>query len=371
MLDFIPHYAQKLPVIAQFYRKENAKYQEKEGNDLAHYFSTAYWSPPLTAMDVYSIEKRQIENAGLGYIVSLTDHDSISANIHVNENEPAPISLEWTVPFEFGFFHIGVHNLPKDRAAELTETLLDFTFKKENHTNERLTEMLGMLNEIPSVLVILNHPLWDIELVGEERHALLLRDFVRKHGRWIHAFEINGFRSWSENKAVIEMAEALGIPVATGGDRHGGKPNTVLNLTDASTFEEFVDEIREGRKSEVVLMPEYEHPIHSRQLQSFSEILKHYPDFAEHRRRWFDRVFFDVGDGKGILPLSSHGWHRGGPKWLRAAIWTLGFLGSPTVRPVFRAARKKADRVPRDPAKAKFEIPDLEGLTIELSSRVA
>jgi hypothetical protein len=108
--------------------------------------------------------------------------------------------------------------------------------------------MLAMLNEIPSVLVILNHPLWDIELVGERRHALLLRDFVRKHGRWIHAFEINGFRSWSENKAVIELAEALGIPVATGGDRHGCKPNTVINLTNASTFEEFVDEIRDGRK---------------------------------------------------------------------------------------------------------------------------
>jgi hypothetical protein len=199
----------------------------------------------------------------------------------------------------------------------------------------------------------------------------LLRDFVRKHGRWIHAFEINGFRSWSENKAVIELAEALGIPVATGGDRHGCKPNTVINLTNASTFEEFVDEIRDGRKSEVVLMPEYEHPIHSRQMQSFSEILKLYPDFAEHRRRWFDRVFFDNGDGKGVVPLSAHGWKRGGPIWLRAAIRTLGFLGSPSVRPLFRVVRKKADRVPRDPAKARFDIPDLGELTVELSSRAA
>jgi hypothetical protein len=369
MLDFIPHYAEKLPIIAQFWRKEQQKYQEKEGKGID--FSTSYWSPPLTALGVYEIEKRQIENADLGSIVSLTDHDSIDANISINESEPAPISLEWTVPFEFGYFHIGVHNLPKDRAVELTATLLDFTFNKENHTNERLTEMLAMLNEIPSVLVILNHPLWDIELVGEQRHALLLRDFVRKHGRWIHAFEINGFRSWSENKAVIELAEALGIPVATGGDRHGCKPNTVINLTNASTFEEFVDEIRDGRKSEVVLMPEYEHPIHSRQMQSFSEILKLYPDFAEHRRRWFDRVFFDNGDGKGVVPLSAHGWKRGGPIWLRAAIRTLGFLGSPSVRPLFRVVRKKADRVPRDPAKARFDIPDLGELTVELSSRAA
>ena len=366
MLDFIPHYAEKLPIIAQFWRKERAKYLKKEGKGID--FSTAYWSPPLTPMGVYEIEKRQIEEAGLAPIVSLTDHDSIHANVEVNQAENAPISLEWTVPFEFGFFHVGVHNLPAGRASEITETLLNYTFNKESHNNERLTEMFAMLNEIPTVLVILNHPQWDIEMVGAERHDVLLKNFIREHGRWIHAFEINGFRSWSENKAVIEMAEALGIPVATGGDRHGCKPNTVINLTNASTFEEFVDEIREGRRSEVVLMPEYEHPLHSRQLQSFSEILKFYPDFAEHRRRWFDRVFFDVGDGKGIVPLSAHGWKRGGPQWLRAAIWTLGFLGSPTMRPVFRLARKRADRVPRDVAKTNFEIPDLEELSGELSS---
>jgi len=369
MLDFIPHYAEKLPIIAQFWRKERDKYLEKEGKGID--FSTAYWSPPLTAIGVYEIEKRQIESAGLSPLVSLTDHDSINANVELNRTELAPISLEWTVPFEFGFFHVGVHNLPSDRASDLTQTLLDYTFNKENHSNARLTEMFAMLNEIPTVLVILNHPLWDIEMVGAEKHKILLKDFVREHGRWIHAFEVNGFRSWSENKAVIEMAEALGIPVATGGDRHGCKPNTVINLTSAGTFEEFVDQIREGRQSEVVLMPEYEQPLHSRQLQSFSEILKQYPDFAEHRRRWFDRVFFDAGDGKGVVPLSTHGWKRGGPNWLRAAIWTLGFLGSPTMRPVFRTFRKRADRVPRDADKTNFVIPDPEELSGELSSRTA
>ncbi len=364
MLDFVPHYAEKLPIIATFWRKERDKYREKEGK--APDFSSAYWSPPLTAGAVYEIECGQINEAGLNAIVSLTDHDSITANVEVNEkheNRVAPISLEWTVPFDYGFFHVGVHNLPKDRAVELTKTLLDYTFIKENHTEAKLTEMFSMLHEIPQVLVILNHPLWDIEIVGKERHELLLKEFIKRHGRWIHAFEINGFRSWSENKAVIEMAEALGIPIATGGDRHGCKPNTVINLTNADTFEEFVNEIRVEKRSEVVLMPEYEHPLHSRQLQSFSEILSHYPEFVEGRQRWFDRVFFDTGDGLGVRNLASHGWRLGGPKWLRAAIWTLGFLGSPKMRPIFRVARKRHDRVPRDVAKTKFEIPDLEEIS--------
>lgn len=371
MLDFVPHYAEKLPIIAQFWKRERDNYLKKEGKGID--FSSAYWSPPMNPDAVYEIEKKQINDTGIDAIVSLTDHDSIDATLKVNETEPnthAPISMEWTVPFEYGYFHVGVHNLPKARAVELTKTLLDYTFNDENHTNEKLAEMFAMLNEIPSVLVILNHPLWDIELVGKERHEALLKDFIRVHGKWIHAFEINGFRAWSENKAVIEMAESLGMPIATGGDRHGCKPNTVINLTNASTFDEFVDEIRGEKRSEVVLMPEYEHPIHSRQLQSFSEILNHYPEFPDGRQRWFDRVYFDVGDGHGLRKLSVH-WQRGGPTWLRWAIWTLGVLGSPKVRPVFRLARKKRDRVPKHAAETRFEIPNVEEVAHSLSSEPA
>jgi hypothetical protein len=368
MLDFVPHYAEKLPIISYFWRKERDNYLAREGRGID--FSTAFWSPPMTPQRVFDIEKAQMNKAGLEAMVSLSDHDSIDGNLKVNEqteNRVAPISLEWTVPFEYGFFHVGVHNLPKDRALELTQTLLDYTFS-DDPTNERLHEVLALLNEIPQILVILNHPLWDIEIVGKTRHEILLKNFIREFGKWIHAFEINGFRAWSENKAVIEMAEALGFPIATGGDRHGCKPNTVLNLTNSRSFDEFVEEIRVDRRSEVVLMPEYKQPLHSRQLQSFAEILKHYPDFPEGRQKWFDRVYFDIGDEKGLTTLSGHGWKRGGPAWLRAAIWTLGFMGSPKMRPFFALARKKYDRVPKDAAETTFEAPNLEDMTVHLTS---
>ncbi|MGB7069014.1 MAG: hypothetical protein WBD22_05925 [Pyrinomonadaceae bacterium] len=368
MLDFVPHYAEKLPIISYFWKRERDKYLEKEGRGID--FSTAYWSPPLTAHGVYAIEKEQINGAGLDAIVSISDHDSIDANLKINDqtvSPKAPISLEWTVPFEFGFFHVGVHNLPDANAVEITRTLLDYTFNEENHSAKRLNELFAMLSDLRGVLVILNHPMWDIEIVGQERHEILLKNFIREHGRWIHAFEINGFRTWSENKAVIEMAEALGLPVATGGDRHGCKPNTVLNLTNARTFEEFADEIRIEKKSEVVLMPEYKQPLHSRQLQSFSEILKLYPEFDEGRQKWFDRVYFDVGDGEGLRPVSVH-WKRGGPTWLRWAIWTLGFLGSPTMRPIFKVAVKKHDRVPKDISTARFVIPEINEVPLDYSS---
>jgi hypothetical protein len=368
MLDFIPHYAEKLPIINFFWQRERKGYFEREGKELD--FSTAYWSPPMSPHNVYDIEKKQMNDAGLDAIISISDHDSIDGSLLISErqnNAKAPISLEWTVPFEYGFFHIGVHNLPKENAVELTKTLIDYSFS-DNPTNERLHELFAMLRDIPQVLVILNHPLWDIEIVGKQRHETLLEHFIKEHGKWIHAFEINGFRAWSENKAVIEMAESFGFPIVTGGDRHGCKPNTVLNLTNANTFEEFVEEIRVDKRSEVVLMPEYKQPLHSRQLQSFSEILKHYPEHPEGRQKWFERVYFDYGKGGGLKPLSAYGMVKGGPLWLRWAIKTLGFFGSPKMRPFFAIARKKRDLVPKNEAQTNFEITPREDIASSLTS---
>ena len=49
MLDFVPHYAEQLPIIAHFWRKERDNYLEREGKAMD--FSTAHWTPPLTAND--------------------------------------------------------------------------------------------------------------------------------------------------------------------------------------------------------------------------------------------------------------------------------------------------------------------------------
>ena len=347
MLDFVPYYAAKIPIISYFWEKERGRYFGREGKEPN--FSTGYWSPPFTGHEVFRFEKEQINGMGLEAVVSITDHDCIDANLQVgeqNNHAQAPISMEWTVPFRYAFLHIGVHNLPPERAVEITEQLLDYTFSKESPNNEKLNEIFALLNEISEVLIVLNHPLWDIEMVGNERHVALLKTFIKEHGNRIHALEINGFRSWSENKAVIELAEFLNMPLVSGGDRHCGKPNTVINMTNAETFAEFAEEIRVDKQSEVVIMPEYRQPLHSRQLQSIAEIIKYYPEFPEGRRRWVDRVHFDIGNGSGIQPLSVH-WKDGGPSWLRGAMWTIGILAHKSMRPAFRLAMKREDRVPK------------------------
>lgn len=357
MLDFVPYYAAKIPVVAHFWKKESERYLAREGKKMN--FSNGYWSPPLTGEQVYQSEKEQINRAGLEAIISITDHDCIQANMEINQrisNAQAPISMEWTVPFEAAFLHVGVHNLPPERAAEITEQLLDYTFDSENPDNKKLHEIFAMLNEIREVLVVLNHPVWDIEMIGGERHLKLLKHFVAEHGKWIHAFEVNGFRSWSENQTVIEMAETLGFPLVTGGDRHCSETNTVINLTDSKTFAEFAEEIRVGKFSEIVLMPEYREPLNFRQISSITHILKNYPDFPAGRQRWFDRVHVDIGDGLGARSLSTH-WKGGGPQWLRWAMRAITILGHKRARPAFRLAMKREDRVPKQMKIAGWRQP--------------
>jgi hypothetical protein len=373
MLDFIPHVAAQLPIISFFWERERRIYAEREGKEMD--FSVAYWTPPLAANKVYDLERQQISEIGLDALVSLTDHDDISAAQKIRAegvDHKAPISMEWTVPFEEGYFHVGVHNLPASRADEIAKDLLDFAFAKKREltfAEYRLDELFALLNEIPEVLIVLNHPLWDIEQVGKVRHKFLLDAFIAKYGQWIHAFEINGFRKWSENKAVLEMADALGFPVVSGGDRHGCQPNSVVNLSTSKTFGEFVEQIKNDKFSQVVLMPHYRQPLGWRQLQSFGEILRHYPEYENERKHWTGRVYAHI-DERGLQPLSFL-WDRGERHWLKAATWTLSALGNPITRPVFRLVTPRKDRLPRAFTTYHLTETENEPISTHLSSDTA
>src|SRR5690349_15025199 len=68
MLDFVPHYADQLPIIASFWQREQVRYREREGRDVD--FSTSFWSPPLSPKEVFDIEESQIRELNLDPLVS-------------------------------------------------------------------------------------------------------------------------------------------------------------------------------------------------------------------------------------------------------------------------------------------------------------
>jgi hypothetical protein len=285
-------------------------------------YAASYWTPPMTPKLAFDLESRQIEKLNLRPMVSITDHDNITAPMLLRTVPSArriPVSVEWSAPYGEQSFHLGVHNLPSSKAAEWMATLADYT---ANPSNVRLTEILKALDEEPNVLVVFNHPIWDLYLIGKERHQFLMNEFLRANSAYLHALELNGLRNWEENRAVRRLAEQWNMLLISGGDRHGVEPNANLNLTNAASFTEFVHEIRREKKSAVLFMPQYAEPWKQRLLQSTIDAIRHYPEFPQGSRTWDERVYHP--DANGVVRPLSELWPTGAAP--RAVNWLLGAM---------------------------------------------
>jgi hypothetical protein len=332
-MGFVPRYTAAVPVLAHVIREQGQRYLAHTGRELD--FSRAFWRPPLTPREALDLETQQIENKlGIDAIVSLSDHDDIQAGTMLSAiDSQALVSTEWTVPFGESFFHIGIHNLPRSNAASAMADLARIT---ANPTRERIREMLTALNESPETLIVWNHPAWDEARIGAIGHAHLLGQFLERFGDCVHALELNGLRPWSENQQVIHIAERSGHVLVSGGDRHGLEPNANLNLTNAGTFGEFVEEIRRDRQSDVLFMPQYREPLRMRMIETMWDIVRLYGEFPEDRRRWSDRVFYQEDDGS-VRPLSAI-WKGDGPWPVRWFLHGLRATKHPQVRSALRLA---------------------------------
>src|SRR5262249_19035627 len=157
-----------------------------------------------------------------------------------------------------------------------------------------------------------NHPFWDLERIGQERHMNLVRNFIAEHGRWIHALEINGFRPPHENRGAIRMAEDLGYPLASGGHRDGRAPNTTLNLTYAASSDEFAAEIRAGKRSEILLLPQYKENVYLRMIEAAGDVFRYYPQHPYGWQHWTQRVFIFH---QGVARPLTYFWENDEPMW--------------------------------------------------------
>ena len=333
-LGRLPGYIAKVPIASLIIEWEVGRLLLYKNHTID--FRRVYWTPPLSAREALALEQDQIEKQlGLPSLVSLTDHDTVEAGLHLRMLGPSahvPVSVEWSVPFENTVFHLGIHNLS---ASAAKDWMAEFTKYTSKPSEKRLRKLLNELNDDPAVLVVLNHPFWDAESIGPEAHRRSLTDFLGKYGRNVHGVELNGMRSRRENKQVFALGKETSLPVISGGDRHGCEPNAVLNLTQAGTFEGFVQEIRLERHSEVLLMPQFFEPLQARILESAWHALSDAPgEFG--RRHWMSRVFYQ-GEDRLPKPVSEFMGTR-----FHAIVdrfrWVMALLASPQVRPALRVA---------------------------------
>jgi hypothetical protein len=298
-------------------------------------YARSYWTPPLTPRLAFDLERLQIEEKlQVQAMVSITDHDDIRAPMLLRALPVArqiPVSVEWTVPFGKGAFHLGIHNLPSATGAEWMQRMEAFTaIPIAERPAKMLTGLLAELDELPGVLIVFNHPLWDLYRIGKERHRFLVNDFLAVNGQFVHAVELNGLRHWDENREVSTLAQQWNQVLISGGDRHGVEPNANVNLTRAESFTEFVHEVRRERMSHVLFMPQYAEPWKHRILNSTLAAIRNYPEFPEGSRRWDERVYHPDAQGK-IRPLSEL-WNDGKtPGYLTGLLNGVRMLGSAPV----------------------------------------
>jgi hypothetical protein len=359
-LQLIPQLARKGPMLHEALEKQCRK------SRIPVDFSRAYWTPPLTPKLAYETEKDQVENTlGLKAMVSLTDHDNIEAPMWlrtVPETAHAPISLEWSVPFAGTIFHLGVHNLPSGQSQTIMDDLAAYT---RNPSDQRLYELLAMLDRFQDVLVVFNHPLWTQSCVGVQRGSDDLDRFLSCAGQFLHAFEINATRSTKENQHVGQLAEQWERPLVSGGDRHGCAASGALNLTCAETFCEFVSEIRQEQRSHVLLMPQYTEPVSIRTTRTLLDVIRNYPEYPIGSRRWDDRIFHPGENGGPDRPVSAL-W-KAPPVYVEQILACIRLLESAVVqRAVERVFRPAA--VSEVPAEISTEVVPTEVVSTEAVS---
>jgi len=333
-LGRFPSYIKRLPIVCGIVEREVGRYHFYK-NGIVN-LRRAFWTPPLSPREALALEQQQIESVlGLRALVSLTDHDNIEAGLHlhvVSETSGAPISVEWSAPYQDTCFHIGVHNLPLDSASAWMK---EFARQTGSQDLALLRKLLQELQDCPAVLVVLNHPFWSAEGVDPQVHRTSVGRFLEEYKDVIHALEVNGMRSRSENRAVTELASAFDLPLISGGDRHGCEANATLNVTAAGNFDEFVEVIRRDRFSRVLLMPQY---FDSLKLRLFTEawhVLGKAPgEFG--RRNWTSRVFYL--NNEGVERPVSDLWGPVGPPFIEQIHWAMGLITNPWFRPAMRVA---------------------------------
>jgi hypothetical protein len=334
-MQFIPRMAARIaPLrIAIDYAARRRGASGMDGVD----WSRVWWTPPLTPRQAMELEESQITALGLEPLVSLTDHDDISAPLQLSAlpqwSGRIPVSVEWTFPFRGTFFHLGVHNLPASDGTGIWEELEAAT---RSNCEKRLFSTLASVRAVPGTLIVLNHPMWDEKGIGIARHRRRLDAFAALAAPHLDALELNGMRPAQENDDALAYASEHGIPVVSGGDRHGIEANSCLNLTNARSFAEFATEIRHRRVSHILLMPHHHQHRTWRVIRHIWEILRDEPDHGLGWRRWDDRMFYR--DKAGVEHSLREMWNGRPPRIVSAFVGLVKLMGHAGVRNAVRAA---------------------------------
>ncbi len=214
------------------------------------------YNPPYTPEDVYQMESAAAARWGFdGVHLAITDHDEFAGNLPLLRGRPdlngrIAISEELSLWYQGHLFHLGLSGLPE---SEIDQTHARIQSAARGGRYDELFETLAA----SGCLVVLNHPLvaW-----GPGSETIPCTDLLTRYGWAIHALEINGMRRREENDRVLELARQWRKPVVGGGDSHLLVASSIVSLSQAATFKDFIAEVKDGHAVPFIT-PDYFAPL--------------------------------------------------------------------------------------------------------------
>jgi hypothetical protein len=275
-------------------------------------YADVTFNPPYTPEDVYEMEAASAAKWGFdGVHLAITDHDEFAGNLDLLRGRPdlngrIAVSEELSLWFQGHLFHLGVCHLPESGPEE-THTQIQAAARGGRY--DELFETLAA----SGCLVIFNHPLlpW-----GPEAKIIPATELLSRYGWAIHALEVNGMRPREENDRVLELARQWRKPVVGGGDSHLLVASSVISLSRAATFQDFIAEVKDGHAVPFVT-PNYFAPLRWKLFLRVLFFISRYRQIASYKGQpvstmlegrtvlldpvgWVSRVFLDLVSAMGL-----------------------------------------------------------------------
>ena len=236
------------------------------------------FNPPYEPEDVYRIESAAVAPWGFnGVHLTISDHDEFAGSLALLRGRPdlngrVAIGEEVSVWYGGHLFHLGVSGLPENGIDE-THARIQSAARGGRH--DELFETLAA----SGCLVVLNHPLvaW-----APGSAAIPVTDLLTRYGWAIHALEVNGMRRREENDRVLELARHWKKPVVGGGDSHLLVASSVISLSQAASFRDFIAEVKDGHAVPFVT-PEYFAPLNWKLFLRVLFFMSHYRQIASYK----------------------------------------------------------------------------------------
>jgi hypothetical protein len=236
------------------------------------------FNPPYTPEEVYQMESAAAAIWGFdGVHLTITGHDEFAGSLALLRGRPdlngrVAIGEEVSVWYQGHLFHLGVSGLPENG---IDETHAQIQAAARDGRHDELFEALAS----SGCLVVLNHPLisW-----RPEPETIPVTDLLTRYGWAIHALEVNGMRSRAENDRVLELARQWRKPVVGGGDSHLLVASSIVSLSRAATFKDFIAEVKDGHAVPFVT-PNYFAPLNWKLFLRVLFFMSRYRQIASYK----------------------------------------------------------------------------------------